>query len=429
MDAWDRTRVTEVEALRAIAHPLRARLLGALRHEGPATATELAARFGESSGSTSYHLRQLERYGFIVEDEDQRSKRERRWRAAAKFTSWDDADFVDQPEGREASDAMHDLQVHWLLKRDRQWRDRRLDWDRAWLGAAGTSDVEVRLTPAATRRFVERFLELAREAEREVRGRARRRDRLDPRPDGPGPPGRPRLMPATPAGLVRRFALLSALRWFPIGLTIPVNILLMQARGLDLAAIGGLYAIYGIVTIALELPTGGLADVVGRRTVLVAAPIATTVVDARGRGRAGHPRGSPLAMVLGATGRALGSGPLDAWYVDATHAIDPEASVRQGLSRGQAAEALALGLGAVIGGLLPSICLAIWPTLTSGPIIGLSVPVLLAAAMTAANGVAIVLVVHERRPAWVGAGRSRAASRAPSATASGSGSATRCCAG
>ena len=87
------------------------------------------------SGSTSYHLRQLERYGFIVEDEDQPSKRERRWRAAAKLTSWDDADFVDQPEGREASDAMHDLQVRWLLKRDRQWRERRLEWDRAWLGA------------------------------------------------------------------------------------------------------------------------------------------------------------------------------------------------------------------------------------------------------------------------------------------------------
>jgi DNA-binding transcriptional ArsR family regulator len=168
MDAWDRTRVTEVEALRAIAHPLRARLLGALRHDGPATATELAARFGESSGSTSYHLRQLERYGFIVEDEEQRSKRERRWRAAAKFTSWDDADFVDQPEGREASDAMHDLQVHWQLRRDQQWRERRFDWDRAWLGAAGTSDIEVRLTPEATRTFFERFLELAREAEAEV---------------------------------------------------------------------------------------------------------------------------------------------------------------------------------------------------------------------------------------------------------------------
>jgi MFS family permease len=209
-------------------------------------------------------------------------------------------------------------------------------------------------------------------------------------------------MPATPAGLVRRFALLSALRWFPIGLTIPVNILLMQARGLDLAAIGGLYAIYGIVTIALELPTGGLADVVGRRTVLVAAAIATTLAMLLAA-VAQDPAWFALAMVLGATGRALGSGPLDAWYVDATHALDPRASVRQGLARGQAAEALALGLGAVIGGFLPSICVAIWPTLTSGPIIGLSVPLLVGAAMTAANGVAVVLVVREQRPAWVGA--------------------------
>jgi hypothetical protein len=89
--------------------------------------------------------------------------------------------------------------------------------------------------------------------------------------------------------------------------------------------------------------------------------------------------------------------------VDATHALDPRASVRRGLARGQAAEALALGLGAVIGGFLPSICLAIWPTLTSGPIIGLSVPLLVGAAMTATNGVAVVIVVHEERPAWVGA--------------------------
>jgi len=178
-------------------------------------------------------------------------------------------------------------------------------------------------------------------------------------------------MPATPAGLVRRFALLSALRWFPIGLTIPVNILLMQARGLDLAAIGGLYAIYGVVTIALELPTGGLADVMGRRTVLVAAAVATTVSMLIAAFAQDAPMFA-LALTLAATGRALGSGPLDAWYVDATHAIDPEASVRHGLSRGQAAEALALGLGAIIGGLLPAICLSIWPSLTSGPIIGLS---------------------------------------------------------
>jgi hypothetical protein len=63
------------------------RLLGLLRLDGPSTATKLAARVGESSGATSYHLRQLATYGFVVEDaEHTGSGRERWWRAAARFT-------------------------------------------------------------------------------------------------------------------------------------------------------------------------------------------------------------------------------------------------------------------------------------------------------------------------------------------------------
>jgi DNA-binding transcriptional ArsR family regulator len=167
MTEIDETRIHGVEALKAIAHPLRGRLLMALRQHGPATATELAARFGESSGSTSYHLRQLARYGFVVEDADQPSRRERRWRAAAQFTSWDDADFVDDPAGREASDAMHARVVAYVLRRDRQWRARMADWDRAWSRSAGISDIQVRLTPVATERLGHDVLELARRLEAE----------------------------------------------------------------------------------------------------------------------------------------------------------------------------------------------------------------------------------------------------------------------
>ena len=59
--------IEDAQLLRAMAHPLRLRLIGALRKDGPATASELARRLGESSGSTSYHLRQLARYGFVEE--------------------------------------------------------------------------------------------------------------------------------------------------------------------------------------------------------------------------------------------------------------------------------------------------------------------------------------------------------------------------
>jgi DNA-binding transcriptional ArsR family regulator len=71
--------VTDPAAVRALAHPLRLRLLDLLRFDGPSTATALAGRVGESSGSTSYHLRQLARYGFI-EEAPARGGRERWWR-------------------------------------------------------------------------------------------------------------------------------------------------------------------------------------------------------------------------------------------------------------------------------------------------------------------------------------------------------------
>ena len=73
------TAENDVAAVRALAHPLRLRLLDLLRFDGPATATQLAGRVGGSSGSTSYHLRQLARYGYIEEAPPRRG-RERFWR-------------------------------------------------------------------------------------------------------------------------------------------------------------------------------------------------------------------------------------------------------------------------------------------------------------------------------------------------------------
>ena len=75
---WTKADQADVAAVRALAHPLRLELLDLLRFEGPSTATLLAGRVGESSGATSYHLRQLARYGYI--EEERRSGRERWWR-------------------------------------------------------------------------------------------------------------------------------------------------------------------------------------------------------------------------------------------------------------------------------------------------------------------------------------------------------------
>lgn len=76
--------------LRGLAHPLRLRVLGLLRRDGPSTATRLGAQLGESSGSLSYHLRQLAAHGLVVEDE-RPGGRERWWRAVHRATRFDDS--------------------------------------------------------------------------------------------------------------------------------------------------------------------------------------------------------------------------------------------------------------------------------------------------------------------------------------------------
>jgi MFS family permease len=77
--------------------------------------------------------------------------------------------------------------------------------------------------------------------------------------------------PTTVRSATRRLVGLTALRWLPVGLTTPITVLLAQARGLSLAEIGLLFTVHGIVVIVLELPTGGLADVLGRRPVVARA--------------------------------------------------------------------------------------------------------------------------------------------------------------
>jgi DNA-binding transcriptional ArsR family regulator len=65
--------------VRALAHPLRLRMLESLAQR-PATASMLARDLGESSGATSYHLRALAAAGIIVEDLERRKGRERWWK-------------------------------------------------------------------------------------------------------------------------------------------------------------------------------------------------------------------------------------------------------------------------------------------------------------------------------------------------------------
>ena len=72
-------RALDGPVLKALAHPLRVQLLDILSQYGPQTASSIGKRVGESSGATSYHLRQLARHGLVREVTDRGSGRERWW--------------------------------------------------------------------------------------------------------------------------------------------------------------------------------------------------------------------------------------------------------------------------------------------------------------------------------------------------------------
>jgi DNA-binding transcriptional ArsR family regulator len=74
--------VRDVEELRALAHPMRQRILRRLREAGPATSTTLARDLGENSGIMSYHLRLLAGHGFVREVAGRGQGRERWWKAS-----------------------------------------------------------------------------------------------------------------------------------------------------------------------------------------------------------------------------------------------------------------------------------------------------------------------------------------------------------
>ncbi|WP_205519119.1 MFS transporter [Streptomyces olivoreticuli] len=166
----------------------------------------------------------------------------------------------------------------------------------------------------------------------------------------------------------RRYVTACVLFWLPLGL-----------------AVAGFFVAHSLAATALELPTGGLCDVLGRRTVLASAGLLNLAAfTLQGLGTSSW--ALTLGMALMGAGRALSSGPAEAWYVDAVQAHSgPDAELRTGLARGGTAISVALATGTLVGGALPWL-LGRGPDIgarlseaTSGLIVPLSVPPLLGA--------------------------------------------------
>lgn len=189
-----------------------------------------------------------------------------------------------------------------------------------------------------------------------------------------------------------RFWLLTGLRWLPTGLIIPVVALLPLQRGLTIAEFGAVSAVQGIVVLCLELPTGGFTDAIGRKPVFLASAVfalGSYVVYAL----AEVPLAFVAANVLAGIFRALDSGPLNAWFVDAVHDDDPHdrgGVVARGLSGAASVVGASIATGAVLSAL--SIAWAPFGRSTS-----LALPYWIAAALAVMQIVVTAMLMREDR--------------------------------
>ncbi len=147
-------------SLTTLAHPLRVRIVGSLRLDGPATATLLGARLGESSGLTSYHVRVLAQHGFVEEAPGRGNGRERWWRAAQQMTSWQPEDFQDDPDERAAEGWLTGFTARRGMEWLDDWLSRRSSAGPAWLAASDTSDYLLDLSPAELQALVSEISEV-----------------------------------------------------------------------------------------------------------------------------------------------------------------------------------------------------------------------------------------------------------------------------
>ncbi|CAN5218905.1 helix-turn-helix domain-containing protein [soil metagenome] len=115
-----RTGAMDLDALKALAHPLRVKIVDTLSTYGSFTASGLAERLGESSGATSYHLRQLEKHNFVREVEGKGTARERWWERVPGAISIEGREFRESPAARAASDLVLN---EWTNSRERTLRE------------------------------------------------------------------------------------------------------------------------------------------------------------------------------------------------------------------------------------------------------------------------------------------------------------------
>ncbi|MCG9543820.1 MFS transporter [Vibrio sp. Isolate33] len=153
--------------------------------------------------------------------------------------------------------------------------------------------------------------------------------------------------------LVVRFGIQQYLHWTVVGLLIPVIILIFQSKGLNLAQVGIVMAVWIGSTTLLEIPIGGLADTIGRKKTYSYSLILTLLGCLNLLYANGLFSILISALLLGAS-RAVYSGTLDAWFYDAFTDSTGAGSYHTAIAKVNVFVTAGLATGALIGGFLPN---------------------------------------------------------------------------
>jgi predicted ArsR family transcriptional regulator len=134
-------------SLKALVHPLRIGMLGILRADGPATSSELARKLETNSGATSYHLRQLERHGFVVDVPEMGTTRQRFWQAAHEYSILERSRMNEDADAVVLIDEVMRLGSRLREAEVAEWIGSQDDWGTEWTDASANDDYLLQVSP------------------------------------------------------------------------------------------------------------------------------------------------------------------------------------------------------------------------------------------------------------------------------------------
>lgn len=198
------------------------------------------------------------------------------------------------------------------------------------------------------------------------------------------------------------YNLITAFFWISVGLPLPLTVVYMQARGIDLLQIGLLTSLFALTVAVLELPTGGLADAIGRKRVTVLAYIFLLVKDLVLLVAFSFPLFA-LTRLLNGMGRALSSGALDAWYIDRLHEVDAKIDIQPFLARAGTVSLFAIAVSTLFGGLIASLFPGL-PAEGTAVFTPISMTIVAAVLVQGVNILLVAVFVKEEHPVNAGKG-------------------------